>query len=394
MTQTQQHPDAVLTPTVRSVARRSVFWLGVAAVIGVVIVAGAVAFGGARGGVPLAPDNPAPAGAMALAEVLADRGVTVIATSSLEQTTEVLEAGSTLLVVDTGHLDADQWSQLRELAERVIVVEPSFLALRGLAPLVAPAGVASGPFSADCGLPEVRRAGTVSGPASGYRLLEPVPGARECLGAGDDAHALITLPTDSGELVVLGAHGALSNEWIGFDGNAAFALGLLGSHPTLVWYLPSLADVDPAEVPPTAGELTPPWVVPVLALLLAVFLAAAVWRGRRFGPLVVEKLPVTPRASETMHGRARLYQRSASRLRALDALRIGAVERIAADCGLPRTATVDEVILAAAAATGRPQQDLRALLLDTVPHSDAELVQRSDDLARLEQAVHAAVRPQ
>ncbi len=39
-------------------------------------------------------------------------------------------------------------------------------------------------------------------------------------------------------------------------------------------------------------------------------IAAAFWRGRRFGPLVVENLPVTVRASETMLGRARLYEKS------------------------------------------------------------------------------------
>ena len=66
-----------------------------------------------------------------------------------------------------------------------------------------------------------------------------------------------------------------------------------------------------------------------MILLLLVFLAAAFWRGRRLGPLVVENLPVVVRASETMEGRARLYQKSSARLHALDALRIGAIQRLA-----------------------------------------------------------------
>ena len=47
--------------------------------------------------------------------------------------------------------------------------------------------------------------------------------------------------------------------------------------------------------------------LPVIVLLLTAGLAAAIWRGRRFGPLVPERLPVTVRAAETTEGRARLY---------------------------------------------------------------------------------------
>lgn len=392
MTAVEQAPDAVLTPTVRTAVRRIRFWVGAALLVLVVVVITSIATGGARGGAPLAADNAAPAGAKAVVEVLRSQGVNVVATASLDETRAAIDGPATVIVIDSGYLDAGQWVQVRDLAQRVIVVQPAFLELQSLAPQVAQAGSLAPPLAADCSLGAVQRAGTVSGPASGYRLIADAPDAVTCLGS-DDRFALISLPTETGELLVLGASGALSNEWVGLDGNAAFALALLGQHETLVWYRPTMADVDPGQVPPTAGELTPSWVVPVLVLLLAVFIAAAMWRGRRFGPLVVENLPVTPRASETMHGRARLYQRSASRLRALDALRIGALERIAADCGLPRTTSVDEVIVAVVAVTGRPEREVRELLVDAVPHSDAELVDRSDALALLERAVRAAVRP-
>ena len=70
-------------------------------------------------------------------------------------------------------------------------------------------------------------------------------------------------------------------------------------------------------------------------MLVLVALGAVFWRSRRVGPLVVENLPVVVRASETMEGRARLYERSNSRLHALDALRVGTVARLARTCGLP-----------------------------------------------------------
>jgi hypothetical protein len=108
---------------------------------------------------------------------------------------------------------------------------------------------------------------------------------------------------------------------------------------------------------------------------------------------VVERLPVLVRASETLEGRARLYQKASARLHALDALRIGTLDRLARLCGLPRRASVDDIIGAVARATGRSVDELRALLVDAEPRGDAELVRRSDQLADLEHEVAAATRP-
>jgi hypothetical protein len=159
-----------------------------------------------------------------------------------------------------------------------------------------------------------------------------------------------------------------------------------------VWYLPSPADL-PATTPQDLGSLTPVWITPALGLLILAVVAGAIWRGRRFGPLVVENLPVTVRASETMLGRARLYEKSSARLRALDALRIGSVHRLAVVCGLPRAATVDDVVAAVASVTGEQVAGIRRLLVDAVPATDAELVVLSDELLELERDVAIAVRP-
>jgi hypothetical protein len=191
---------------------------------------------------------------------------------------------------------------------------------------------------------------------------------------------------------VVGATAALSNERVDELGNAAFALTLLGEYPELVWYIPTVADLT-SDVPPTLGELSPDWVIPTTSLLLLTAIAAGVWRGRRFGPLVIENLPVTVRANETMQGRARLYERSSARLRALDSLRIGTVERIGRLCGLPRAATVVDVVTAASALTGIPEPEVRRILLDAEPSSDRDLVRLSDELLTLERAVATSVTP-
>ena len=385
----------VLTPTVGRVARRSLFWIGVAVFAVLVALVAFALSGSGSGGEPLDSTNPAPAGAMAVAEVLRQQGVTVVATSSLAETEETIgdPSGTTLFLYDPGlYLSDEQFEEAIGLAGTVVIADAGFPELRIAAPELAQAGYVNEPIDADCELAPVLAARTVSGVGSGFRVIDDQSGAITCLGSGDGVYSLVQFVRDDGTLSILGATGALSNETIVADGNAAFALGLLGSQETLVWYIPTLADV-PSTGPATLGELTPPWVTPALVLLALTFIAAAVWRGRRFGPLVIENLPVTVRASETMLGRARLYERSSSRLRALDALRIGTVQRLAAQCGLPRAATVDEVIIAVAAVTGTALPEIRRLLLDAEPATDRDLITLSDALLVLERDVARAIRP-
>ncbi|MFT4221251.1 MAG: DUF4350 domain-containing protein, partial [Microbacterium sp.] len=76
---------------------------------------------------------------------------------------------------------------------------------------------------------------------------------------------------------------------------------------------------------------------------------------------------------------------------ALDALRLGAVDRIARLLGLGPSASAGEVADAAADRLGAPREVARAILVDSVPTTDAELVAASDRLRDLEAAVRASV---
>jgi hypothetical protein len=385
----------VVTPTARRAFTRSLFWIGAAAFAIIVGVLGLGIVGSSNSGIPLDPKNPGPAGAMAVAEVLKQQGVDVTITSSLADTQSAIETpeSTTLIFYDVGgYLTEQQLADAVGLAGHVILVDPGFRELREVAPAVSQAGPVSGRLDADCDVAAVQRADSVSGGGSGFRVTGDGSGVTACLGSGDGVYSLVELESDSGRLTLLGATGALTNEHVIDDGNAAFALNLLGENEDLVWYLPSFADLEETG-PETLGELTPAWVTPVLVLLVITFIAAAVWRGRRFGPLIVENLPVTVRASETMLGRARLYEKSNSRLRALDSLRIGSVQRLAVLCGLPRVATVDDVVAAVASVTGAQPGDIRNLLVDAEPKTDRDLIAFSDALLTLERDVARAVRP-
>ena len=382
-------PDRVLTPTVSRVLKRGAYWVGAVVVTLIIAVAAISIAGGASRGAPLSITNAAPEGTMALAEVLRQQGVDVVATSTLDDTRDAITspADTTIFVYDDGFLDDAQLTQLVGLAETVVFAEPGFTQLQAIAPEIAQAGILDSTLDADCSVGAVQRAEVVSGSSVGYRVIDDSVDAVTCLGV-DDVYAYVQIDG----LVVLGATETLTNGIIANDGNAAFSLGLLGANDTLIWYLPSFDDLT-ETAPPTLGELSPAWVTPLALLLILTFIAAAVWRGRRFGPLVVENLPVTVKASETMLGRARLYEKSSARLRALDSLRVGTIERVAKHLGLPRLATVDEIIAASAAVTGRNVASVRALLIDTEPATDRDLVAMSDELLTLESDVARATRP-
>ncbi|WP_307806977.1 DUF4350 domain-containing protein [Naasia sp. SYSU D00057] len=387
------------TPTVRQWLRSTRFWIVLGAAVLLVAVVWTLISGGVRAGEPFASDNPGPPGAMALAEVLRQQGVEVTAAESFAEARRAAgdPADTTLLVYDTGFfLDPDRIAQLGDLADRIVLVEPTADLLEGLAPSVAFAGVPASEAAVDpeCALPAAERAGAIT---PGSAAVQPAKAGDDggiwCYPAGDGGFLLAQVETEGATVTVLPAAAPFDNEHILQAGNAALALNLLGATGELVWYLPGLLDLPVGEDAPSLADLTPEWVTPVLLLLLAVFVAAAVWRGRRLGPLVVENLPVVVPSGETMEGRARLYQRSSARRRALDALRVGAIGRIASSLGLSRTATVDEVVHTAARALGRREDEVRRILLDADPATDADLVRDSDALLRLERDVAAATDP-
>lgn len=387
--------EEILTPTVRRFFRRSLFWIAIATIIVIIAFVGMVFSSGTFASQdPLGPDNPAPEGAKALVEVLRHEGVDVtLATSLREAERSIVDpAATTLVVSDVNALLTDQqWRDVTGLADTVVLIDPNFAALTEVAPDVFQTGLVEDvDLEPGCRLDAAEAAGTITGAGTGFRTTGTT--IATCFKSGDDTYSLIQVERDGATITLLGATEALSNGRIVENGNAALALTLLGSQPDLTWYTPGINDYDGA--PATLADFTPDWVIPVSITLLLTVIAAAVWRGRRFGPLIVENLPVTVRASETMHGRARLYQHSSARLHAIDSLRIGTIDRLARLLGFPSLATVDEIVTGVAAMTGRAQSDVRRLLVDAAPQTDRELVSLSDQLLTLEAEVATRLRSQ
>jgi len=386
----------VATPTLRALVHRSSFWvIAAACIIAVAIVSVLVSGGGNAVGRALAGDNPAPAGSMALVEVLRQQGVSVTLADSLDEVRTMVGTNSTVLLYDeNGYLDGSQLSALSALAARTVVVAPDFLALQAFAPMVGFGGVSGAKvLTAECTVPAATRAEELLPGGDTLSIPHADPLVTGCFASGTDNFSLVQVKDDTtgGLVSLIPDTRVFNNENVAGYGNAALALGLLGASDSLVWYLPTLADL-PRTGPPSLAELTPGWVTPAALLLVLAAVAAAFWRGRRFGPLVAENLPVTVKASETMEGRARLYARSNARLRAIDAVRVGAVQRLARAVGLGRFAPLEDVIASVALIVGCAPDEVRRVLVDTIPHSDAQLMKLSDAVQALEHTTNEGVR--
>lgn len=346
----------------------------------------------------LDPASAGPSGTRALAEILRDHGVEVVVARDRDAAIEALGAGpATLVLPDAPALSDGAVRRLTADASDIVLIEPRARTLELLLAGSGPAGVAASETVApDCDVPDARR----SGPITPGAVFAVGPGAMSsvdvigCYSEGD-AHALLVGERigDDGRISAIDGRAVFTNEHLAEAGNAALGVNLMGRHPLVVWYVPNPGDTDLADADPTLGELTPPWVSPVIVLLLVAGIAAGIWRGRRFGPLVAERLPVTVRASETTEGRARLYARSRDPLHAADQLRIGTLRRLARLLGLGPAASAPEIADAAAGRTGLDRSAVRGILLDDIPRSDADLVALSTRLRHLEDAVHATVRP-
>ena len=112
-----------------------------------------------------------------------------------------------------------------------------------------------------------------------------------------------------------------------------------------------MVSTGPGSRPITA--LIPGPVYLVIAELAVALALAALWRMRRFGPLVFEPLPVVVRACETVEGHGRLYRSRRARDRAAAALRAAAVARITSRPGLPQPASPEVICQELAGRTGR-----------------------------------------
>ncbi|MFF3447052.1 DUF4350 domain-containing protein [Streptomyces sp. NPDC002667] len=391
--------EAALAPTSSSPTARQVWTRTRGVVLALVLLlVAAVAIAAVRSDARhgrLDPRSADPAGSKALAQLLADQGVPTRVVTTLGEARSAAGPDTTLLIAAPDLLTKRQQTLLHSATEhsggRTVLVSPGAPSVAGLAPGVTadPAVSFDSTLAPRCALPAALRAGSAD--TGGIRYTTTDPDADTCY-PSDGLPTLLRVPDHSGhgDTVVLGAPDILSNDRLDEQGNASLALQLLGSRTHLVWYLPSLSDDSAGDTGRRSFfDLLPSgWLWGALQLFIAAVLAA-LWRARRMGPLVPERLPVAIRASETAEGRARLYRKASARDRAATALRSATRTRLAPLVGVPPAqAHAPETLLPALAARFHGDtQALLPLLFGPPPRDDAALVSLADQLDALEREV-------
>ncbi|MFD3534489.1 DUF4350 domain-containing protein [Streptomyces sp. NPDC058664] len=350
----------------------------------------------------LDPRSADPHGSRAVAELLKARGVMITLATTLDEATGATDTTSTLLVTAPDLLTETQQSTLRRSIAgstgRTVLLGAGAPSLSVLAPGVTTAtSTPVGNRSPSCTLGAATRAGSVDLGGERY-VTGPDTDAEACY-PSDDLPSLVRVPgPGTSDTVLLGSPDILYNDRLDQQGNASLALQLLGSRPHLVWYLPSLSDASAAadtSDDDTTGNflsLIPSgWLWGTLQLAIAALLAA-IWRGRRLGPLVTEQLPVALRASEATEGRARLYRKANARDRAASVLRTATRTRIAPVLGVPAqdAHSSERLLPALSARLPETTADPRNLLFGPAPADDATLIRLADQLDALEREVRTS----
>ncbi|GLX98488.1 DUF4350 domain-containing protein [Herbidospora sp. NBRC 101105] len=360
-----------ITPTITDRWRS---WRGVLGALGLIVLAATliVLLGGSRNGGRLDIEATTPWGARALAELLRAQGVEVNQVTTFDDAVE--QAEGSLLVVARPEFLADP-ARLAELVGRPgarLLIAPTEPVLRALAP-----GVTAFP-----GSPE-----TVRKPGCGLRAAVLAGDALVGGSTFTDATCYGGTVAVVGDTTLVASGSFLTNGRLAENGNAALAMNLAGTHQRVTWFAPRAPLGAPEGGEKSIEQLIPAnvgWFT--WALVLAVLLTA-LWRGRRLGPVVEERLPVVVRAAETVEGRGRLYRARAARDRAALALREAALARMTPRLGLTATAGENEIVTAVAARTGQDDGQVRRTLYGDAPGGDAALVALARDLDTIERQV-------
>jgi hypothetical protein len=337
--------------------------------------AAVLAGSGARG--VLDPKAYDPDGAHALSVLLEQQGVTVTRTTDVPSTVQAATEDTTVFVPLPYLLSDEELEALAGVPGSLVVAEADPTVLEALGTDVHLVD-AQETDTHDPGCTD--DVATNAGRALTGGLLYDGAG---CYPAGKGR----SLVRDE-RLTLLGGADALTNDHLDEEGDAALGIGLLGQHATLLWLVPSPTRAAFGDRPvQSPDELLPGWVHLVRWQLVLAALVLALWRARRLGRVVLERLPVVVRASETVEGHGRMYQVAGARGTAAEALRESA-RRTLSRLAHGGTVTPEVLTDLVAARSGREAPGVRALLYGPTPTDDAALVRLASELDTL---VHQAL---
>lgn len=339
---------------------------------------------------PSDPRSDSTGGTSALAELIGDQGVDVRTTSSVTSASRGPSEPWTLVVGLPDDLAQADWLDLLAAGPSdVVLLSPGAQTTAALELPVQVSGIDPGPAEPGCEDPAAGRAGSTApgSRALGYRGEQA---ELTCYADGGDIAGYLRLQHQGTRVHLLGtgwANGELLTE-----GNASFAMQVLGRHPEAVWL--TAPEPDPAGSGPdqTGAQTQQPSVLPAWSTLVGLqlvvgFALLLVWRGRRLGPVITEGLPVVVPAGEAVEGHGRLYHRIGAREHAAEVLRAATRRRLSRRLGPEDPLALVGVVNAQ---TGLDPGWLRHVLTGPPPSDDAALAELAAQLHEIEDRVRAA----
>jgi hypothetical protein len=348
------------------------------------VLIGAVLLTPRTSSAPLDPESAAPGGARAVAQVLDQQGVDVSIVRRANQIHPQDAKGATVVLTRPELLSKASLARTMagaEHARRLVIVDPDPTTLEALDLPVIQLDSVDGTPDSLCTIPWLK----------GLRLSHAdiayaVDGIdRTCFGeGGQGAVAILPKRGRAPETVLLGSRAALTNNTVTDADNAAVTLRILGANSHLVWLAPTLATADN---PAASGPKWPDWFHPAIWLGGAVVIVVMLWRGRRFGRLAVEPLPVLVPAGETTRSRGRLYRKARDYPRAAAVLRVATRGRLARYLGLAPNGRPETLVARSAQASDNDPLRVADLLYGADPPDETSMTSLAQDLEQLERQV-------
>lgn len=361
---------------------------------------------------PLSTENATESGTRAVAQILRGHGVDVRQIDRLSQARVSDPAAATVVIANPEWLTSGQLDSLTEYPGDLVILGADDAAFERLGlPIETASAFLAEETTAACEDPDALAAGTVETAYLGVRSTGADAGDL-CFTQRSGVSAMARFVESGRTVTVIASTDVMTNGSLDRLGHAALALRVTGAHPDVIWYLsdgldPTLltwggestqgggdgtdgsgAGSGPLDELAANPDFLPPGTGTALYALALALVFAAVWRGRRFGALVPEPLPVVVRSSEATRGRARLYRRARAAGRSAAGLRAAAAMRIARRIGVPRTASRADLVDAIRRATGRSTAQIEDLLYGPPPADDAALLTLLTALDSLESEVH------
>jgi len=393
---TTGYVSAQVRPSIATQARRSpLLFVGVALFI--IILTVLITQSRPSDFRPYSIDNSAPEGTRAVAQILRKQGISVSQIGLLSSAHIADPANTTLVIADPHYLLESQVASIAAYPGDIVYLGISQEALTSADAALWQANTPSGPtLSARCDDADALAAQQITGGGDGIGS-GPDADAELCFADTQGNASFARVETDLGTRTFIAQPAIATNGELDELGNAALTLRSMGQRSTLTWYLGDFTDSsvltwgtggDGAPKVDANPDFLPPGTTDALFALALAALVAALWRARRFGPLVTEPLPVVVRSSEATRGRARLYRRARATGRSSAALRALAAVRMGRRLGVPRAAHRAALVTAIERATGRPGADVDALVYGPPPANEAEMMHLVHQLDQLESEVH------